>query len=161
MSEKEILQLTLIRNETGVKKATLQKLSDYIKQKFVGWVFSDLTTKDKTITGALKEISSDLTVETRTVEGAYINLQVTTYGKIGWIRASSYLKQALEVGKEYQMFKLGSDIPKFMVYRRVYITNTIGFVLNFGTDGTIKVIPFGGNIPVDMGFNFSEVYICA
>ena len=80
---------------------------------------------------------------------------------MGWIRASSYLKQALEEGKEYQMFKLGSDMPKFMVYRRVYITNTIGFVLNFGTDGAIKIIPFGGNIPVDMGFNFSEVYICA
>ena len=105
--------------------------------------------------------SSALTVETRTIEGAYINLQVTTYGKMGWIRASSYLKQALEEGKEYQMFKLGSDMPKFMVYRRVYITNTIGFVLNFGTDGAIKIIPFGGNIPVDIGFNFSEVYICA
>ena len=56
--------LTLIRNETGVKKATLQKLSDYIKQKFVGWVFSDLTTKDKTIPGAIKELNSALTVET-------------------------------------------------------------------------------------------------
>lgn len=52
--------LTLIRNETGVKKATLQKLSDYIKQKFVGWVFSDLTTKDKTIPGAIKELNSAL-----------------------------------------------------------------------------------------------------
>lgn len=54
--------LTLIRNETGVKKATLQKLSDYIKQKFVGWVFSDLITKDKTIPGAIKELNSALTV---------------------------------------------------------------------------------------------------
>lgn len=58
--------LTLIRNETGVKKATLQKLSDYIKQKFVGWVFSDLITKDKTIPGAIKELNSAL-VTVRTV----------------------------------------------------------------------------------------------
>ena len=55
--------LTLIRNETGVKKATLQKLSDYIKQKFVGWVFSDLITKDKTIPGAIKELNSALTTK--------------------------------------------------------------------------------------------------
>ena len=61
--------LTLIRNETGVKKATLQKLSDYIKQKFVGWVFSDLTTKDKTIPGAIKELNSALDKKQDSLKG--------------------------------------------------------------------------------------------
>lgn len=52
--------LTVVRNDTGVKKTPMQKLSDYIKQKFIGWVFSDLPTTDKTITGALKELNSAL-----------------------------------------------------------------------------------------------------
>lgn len=52
--------LTVVRNDTGVKKTTMQKLSDYIKQKFIGWVFSDLPTTDKTIPGALKELNSAL-----------------------------------------------------------------------------------------------------
>lgn len=52
--------LAVIRNDTGVKKTPMQKLSDYIKQKFIGWVFSDLPTQDKTITGALKELNSAL-----------------------------------------------------------------------------------------------------
>lgn len=53
--------LMVIRNDTGVKKTPMQKLSDYIKQKFIGWVFSDLPTTDKTIPGALKELNSALT----------------------------------------------------------------------------------------------------
>lgn len=52
--------LAVVRNDTGVKKTPMQKLSDYIKQKFIGWVFSDLTTTDKTIPGALKELNSAL-----------------------------------------------------------------------------------------------------
>lgn len=52
--------LTVVRNDTGVKKTPMQKLSDYIKKKFIGWVFSDLPTKDKTIPGALKELNSAL-----------------------------------------------------------------------------------------------------
>lgn len=108
-----------------------------------------------------KLYNSALTVETRTVEGAYVNLQVTTYGKVGWIRISSYLKQSLEEGREYEMFKLGADLPRFMVYRRVYITNTIGYTVSFNTDGAIKITPFGGNIQKEMGFNLSEFYILA
>lgn len=53
--------LTVVRIDTGVKKTPMQKLSDYIKQKFIGWVFSDLPTTDKTIPGALKELNSSLT----------------------------------------------------------------------------------------------------
>ena len=53
--------LAVVRNDTGVKKTPMQKLSDYIKQKFIGWVFSDLPTTDKTIPGALKELNSSLT----------------------------------------------------------------------------------------------------
>ena len=52
--------LAVVRNDTGVKKTPMQKLSDYIKQKFIGWVFSDLPTTDKTIPGALKELNSAL-----------------------------------------------------------------------------------------------------
>lgn len=52
--------LAVVRNDTGVKKTPMQKLSDYIKQKFIGWVFSDLPTTDKTIPGALKEQNSAL-----------------------------------------------------------------------------------------------------
>lgn len=55
--------LAVIRNDTGVKKTPMQKLSDYIKQKFIGWVFSDLPTTDKTIPGALKELNSALLYE--------------------------------------------------------------------------------------------------
>lgn len=70
--------LTVVRNNTGVKKTPMQKLSDYIKQKFIGWVFNDLPTTDKTIPGAIKELNSALTVrlsdeEFRTNESMYDN----------------------------------------------------------------------------------------
>lgn len=63
--------LTVVRNDTGVKKTPMQKLSDYIKQKFIGWVFSDLPTTDKTIPGALKELNSAL--KNKIIIGSYQN----------------------------------------------------------------------------------------
>lgn len=53
--------ITVVRNETGVKKTPMQKISDYVKQKFIAWVFEDLPTEDKTIPGAFKELNSALT----------------------------------------------------------------------------------------------------
>lgn len=52
--------ITVVRNETGVKKTPMQKISDYVKQKFIAWVFEDLPTEDKTIPGAFKELNSTL-----------------------------------------------------------------------------------------------------
>lgn len=52
--------ITVVRNETGVKKTPMQKISDYVKQKFIAWVFEDLPTEDKTIPGAFKELNSAL-----------------------------------------------------------------------------------------------------
>ena len=156
-----------VKHDTTTVKAKL----DALKSGALATVVNNLTTtatntvldgrQGKALDDKIKALNSALTVETRTVEGAYVNLQVTTYGKVGWIRISSYLKQSLEEGREYEMFKLGADLPRFMVYRRVYITNTIGYTVSFNTDGAIKITPFGGNIQKEMGFNLSEFYILA
>lgn len=55
--------ITVVRNETGVKKTPMQKISDYVKQKFIAWVFEDLPTEDKTIPGAFKELNSTLEMD--------------------------------------------------------------------------------------------------
>lgn len=76
--------LAVVRNDTGVKKTPMQKLSDYIKQKFIGWVFSDLPTTDKTIPGALKELNSALAEETK--QFTYKGLSISAIKKSGILR---------------------------------------------------------------------------
>lgn len=67
--------ITVVRNETGVKKTPMQKISDYVKQKFIAWVFEDLPTQSKTIPGALKELNSAFT-DTK-------NINVTSTENVG------------------------------------------------------------------------------
>lgn len=76
--------ITVIRNETGVKKTPMQKLSDYIKKKFIGWIFEDLPTEDKTIPGALKELNSALKEESK--EYTYKGLNISAIKKSGILR---------------------------------------------------------------------------
>lgn len=74
--------ITVVRNETGVKKTPMQKISDYVKQKFIAWVFEDLPTEDKTIPGAFKELNSALTLvetELKSGDGNYFDSNTKSF----------------------------------------------------------------------------------
>lgn len=151
--------LMLIRNSTGVKNAPLQKLSDYIKQKFIGWVFSDLPTTDKTIPGALKELNSALATNTRTVTGIFVDLQIVRSGNVVWIRISSEAKKPMSRNQTYELFKLDIDLPIHSLYRRVQIDDSHGFFFRMTTDGQITLTPYTTDISQGDGVNVSEVYL--
>lgn len=132
------------------------------------------TTKDannRTITDAerakwngygtdITSLNSNLTVKTRTIEGAYLNMQVTSYGEIAWVRISGYPKVAMKQGQEYKLFQPSSETPRYGLYRRISITSTSGFVFQMSADnGEISITPFGGDITTSTGVNVTECYV--
>lgn len=99
-------------------------------------------------------------VKTRTIEGAYLNLQVTSIGKLTWIRISGYPKLALKEGQSYNMFKITANTPLYSVYRRINISPTLGIVFSMSSaDAEAIITPFGGDISTTTGVNVSECYI--
>ena len=103
-------------------------------------------------------MNSALTVETRTVEGAYLDLQITQYGKIAWIRIASYAKQNMSQ-TDYNVFKPTDVKPLHSLYRRIYLSNQNGFTFTMSTDGQMTITPFGSDISKGTGVNLSEIYI--
>lgn len=107
--------IMLIEDTTATKKITFLNLFNRIKTKLglatvaTSGKLAD-TVKDednRTITDAerakwngygndLASLNSNLTVKTRTIEGAYLNMQVTSYGEIAWVRISGYPKVAMK-----------------------------------------------------------------
>lgn len=85
--------ITVVRNETGVKKTPMQKISDYVKQKFIAWVFEDLPTEDKTIPGAFKELNSALTDKQDSLNGGSFagggNIDNIRKNTVVWVDGSS------------------------------------------------------------------------
>lgn len=127
-----------------------------------------LTTTEKTnLVGSINELvtsltalNSNLTVKTRTIEGAYLNMQVTSYGEIAWVRISGYPKVAMKQGQEYKLFQPSSETPRYGLYRRISITSTSGFVFQMSADnGEISITPFGGDITTSTGVNVTECYV--
>lgn len=151
--------ITVVRNETGVKKTPMQKISDYVKQKFIAWVFEDLPTQSKTIPGALKELNSAFTVKDKNIEGSYLTCNVIGCGKITWFRISCFVTITLKQGTDYKPFKI-VNIPVYTVFRKIYLNSTSGFAISISSqDGQVTITPFGADIKENTGINVSEVYI--
>ena len=95
-----------------------------------------LTTTEKTnLVGSINELvtsltalNSNLTVKTRTIEGAYLNMQVTSYGEIAWVRISGYPKVAMNNGQKYTLFRPSAETPMYSLYRRISTSSTAGFI---------------------------------
>ena len=102
--------------------------------------------------------NSALAVETRTIEGSYLDLQVTKFGRLVWLRIASYSKKNMDP-TDYKLFKQTDAKPLYSLYRRIYITNQNGFTFRMDTDGQITITPFGSNIESGTGVNLSEIYI--
>ncbi|MEE0200764.1 MAG: hypothetical protein U0I51_09475 [Muricomes sp.] len=129
---------------------------------------SSLSTAQKTnlvvaineVVTSVATLNSNLTVKTRTIEGVYLNMQVTSYGEIAWVRISGYPKVAMKQGQEYKLFQPSSETPRYGLYRRISITSTSGFVFQMSADnGEISITPFGADITTSTGVNVSECYI--
>lgn len=127
-----------------------------------------LTTAEKTnLVGAINELvaslttlNSNLTVKTRTIEGAYLNMQVTSYGEIAWVRISGYPKVAMNNGQKYTLFRPSAETPMYSLYRRISTSSTAGFIFQMSnTDAEVNITPFGADITTSIGVNVSECYI--
>ena len=101
-----------------------------------------------------------MTVKTRTIEGAYLNMQVTSFGEIAWVRISGYPKIVMKQGQAYTIFQPSSETPRYGLYRRVSITSTSGFVFQMSADnGEVSITPFGADLSTTTGVNVSECYV--
>lgn len=114
----------------------------------------------KALQTGIDELNSSLVTKTRVIEGAYINMQVTSSGKVSWIRISGYPKLELKEGQTYTLFRPTANTPMYTIYRRIYINQTLGFILQISNvDAETSITPFGGDITVATGINVSECYI--
>nr|CAJ1763062.1 hypothetical protein AUSP0088_00064 [uncultured phage] len=129
---------------------------------------SSLSTAQKTnlvvaineVVTSVATLNSNLTVKTRTIEGAYLNMQVTSYGEIAWVRISGYPKVAMNNGQKYTLFRPSAETPMYSLYRRISTSSTAGFIFQMSnTDAEVSITPFGADITTSIGVNVSECYI--
>ncbi|WP_346903170.1 hypothetical protein [Faecalicatena contorta] len=129
---------------------------------------SSLSTAQKTnlvvaineVVTSVATLNSNLTVKTRTIEGAYLNMQVTSYGEIAWVRISGYPKVAMNNGQKYTLFRPSAETPMYSLYRRISTSSTAGFIFQMSnTDAEVNITPFGADITTSIGVNVSECYI--
>lgn len=115
----------------------------------------------KTLQNGIDELNSNLNEpKTRTIEGAYVNMQVTTFGKFVWVRIAGYPKNTMKQGQEYTLFRPTTNTPMYGVYRRININPTAGFVFQMSSvDAETSITPFGGDLTSTSGINVSECYI--
>lgn len=117
-------------------------------------------TQGKILDQKIAAILADLEVNTRKIEGGYLDLYVTSIGKLTWLRISGYPKIALKSGQSYDMFKIAVNTPLYSVYRRINISPTLGIVFTLSsTDAQVTITPFGGDISTTTGVNVSEIYV--
>ena len=103
-------------------------------------------------------INSVIVPQTRTVEGRYLTCDITEAGAVTWFRIASNTTSKLTNGIEYKPFTV-KPAPLLGVFRRIYISDSIGFIFKITTGGQVIITPFGGDIPVGTGINVSEVFI--
>lgn len=103
-------------------------------------------------------INSVIVPKTRTVEGSYLTCDVAEAGAITWFRISSNTTSKLTNGTEYKPFTV-TPAPLFGVFRRIYISDTLGFILKIATSGQVSITPFGGDIQAGVGINVSEFFM--
>lgn len=130
---------------------------------------SSLSTAQKTnLVVAINEVVTSVATlnsnlnepKTRTIEGAYVNMQVTTFGKFVWVRIAGYPKNTMKQGQEYTLFRPTTNTPMYGVYRRININPTAGFVFQMSSvDAETSITPFGGDLTSTSGINVSECYI--
>ena len=151
---------SVLRNTTESKKHRMTNNSDNTVS------FVDVTEYSqegspygaKEINEEREAINSVIVPKTRTVEGSYLTCDVTEAGAVTWFRISSNTKSKLTNGTEYRPFTV-TPAPLFVVFRRIYISDTIGFIFKIATSGQVSITPFGGDIQVGVGINVSEVFI--
>ncbi len=115
----------------------------------------------KDLTSLFGQLNSNLNEpKTRTIEGAYVNMQVTTFGKFVWVRIAGYPKTTMKQGQEYTLFRPTTNTPMYGIYRRININPTAGFVFQMSSvDAETSITPFGGDLTSTSGINVSECYI--
>lgn len=112
----------------------------------------------KEINEEREAINSIISPKTRTVEGSYLTCDVAEAGAVTWFRISSNTTSKLTNGTEYNPFTV-TPAPLFGIFRRIYITNSLGFIFKITTSGQVSITPFGGDIPVGTGINVSEFFM--
>lgn len=103
-------------------------------------------------------INSIIVPKTRTAEGSYLTCDVAEAGAVTWFRISSNTTSKLTNGTEYKPFTV-TPAPLFGIFRRIYITDSLGFIFKIKTSGQVSITPFGGDIPVGTGINVSEFFM--
>ena len=150
---------SVLKDTTGNKKYKMTNNSDNTVS------FTDVTEYSqegssygaKEIIEEREAINSVIVPKTRTVEGSYLTCDVAEAGAVTWFRISNTTSK-LTNGTEYKPFTV-TPAPLFGVFRRIYITDTLGFIFKITTSGQVSITPFGGDIPVGTGINVSEFFM--
>ena len=151
---------SVLKNTTENKKYKMTNNSDNTVS------FTDVTEYSqegssygaKEINEEREAINSIISPKTRNVEGSYLTCDVTESGAITWFRISSNTTSKLTNGTEYKLFTV-TPAPLFGIFRRIYITDSLGFIFKITTSGQVSITPFGGDIPVGTGINVSEFFM--
>lgn len=151
---------SVLKDTTGNKKYKMTNNSDNTVS------FTDVTEYSqegspygaKEVNEERKTINSVIVPKTRTVEGSYLTCDVAEAGTITWFRISSNTTSKLTNGTEYKPFTV-TPAPLFGIFRRIYITDSLGFIFKITTSGQVSITPFGGDIPVGTGINVSEFFM--
>lgn len=151
---------SVLKDTTGNKKYKMTNNSDNTVS------FTDVTEYSqegspygaKEVNEEREAINSVIVPKTRTVEGSYLTCDVAEVGAITWFRISNNTTSKLTKGTEYRPFTV-TPAPLFGIFRRIYITDSLGFIFKITTSGQVSITPFGGDIPVGTGINVSEVFI--
>lgn len=151
---------SVLKDTTGNKKYKMTNNNDNTVS------FTDVTKYSqegspygaKEVNEERKVINSVIVPKTRTVEGSYLTCDVAEAGAITWFRISSNTTSKLTNGTEYKPFTV-TPAPLFGIFRRIYITDSLGFIFKITTSGQVSITPFGGDIPVGTGINVSEFFM--
>lgn len=151
---------SVLKDTTGNKKYKMTNNSDNTVS------FTDVTEYSqegspygaKEVNEERKAINSVIVPKTRTVDGSYLTCDVAEAGVVTWFRISSNTTSKLTNGTEYKPFTV-TPAPLFGIFRRIYITDSLGFIFKITTSGQVSITPFGGDIPVGTGINVSEFFM--
>lgn len=151
---------SVLKDTTGNKKYKMTNNSDNTVS------FTDVTEYSqegspygaKEVNEEREAINSVIVPKTRTAEGSYLTCDVAEAGAVTWFRISSNTTSKLTNGTEYKPFTV-TPAPLFGIFRRIYITDSLGFIFKITTSGQVSITPFGGDIPVGTGINVSEFFM--
>lgn len=151
---------SVLKNTTENKKYKMTSNSDNTVS------FTDVTEYSqegssygaKEINEEREAINSVLVPTTRTVEGKYLTCDIAELGGIAWFKIASNTTSKLTNGMEYKPFTV-TPAPLLGVFRRIYISDSLGFIFKITTRGQVSITPFGGDVPAGTGINVSEVFI--